>query len=101
MHLPCPHCHRTLQLPDHLAGQTLRCSACQATFLVPADRPSPPPAEPEEPTPPPANSPFSFEEPAAPAGNSAAGGSESHAGARRRMRVAGTFLLYGLGCAAL
>ena len=31
----CPSCGKTFQVPQHLAGKTLRCKACQATFAVP------------------------------------------------------------------
>ena len=33
---PCPHCRNTLQVADHLAGQTAKCSGCQGLVIVPA-----------------------------------------------------------------
>ncbi|MBI3821877.1 MAG: hypothetical protein HY289_04250 [Planctomycetes bacterium] len=32
----CPHCSRSLQLPDDLAGITVRCANCQQTFAMPS-----------------------------------------------------------------
>ena len=31
----CPNCQKRYQLPANLAGKTIRCKACQATFAVP------------------------------------------------------------------
>ena len=31
----CPHCHRTLSIPDSLAGQAVSCPSCNQTFTAP------------------------------------------------------------------
>ena len=37
----CPGCKSLFQLPDDLAGETVRCEACGGTFEVPASEPIP------------------------------------------------------------
>jgi hypothetical protein len=33
--LPCPHCQRTVELPEQEAGKVVRCPECQAAFETP------------------------------------------------------------------
>jgi hypothetical protein len=42
MTIHCPSCSRTLRLPEDLAGKTVRCPACQATFTAEPPRDEPP-----------------------------------------------------------
>src|SRR5207302_10332005 len=37
----CPHCQRSMQVPDNAAGKTVRCPVCQKPFMVPAANPKP------------------------------------------------------------
>ena len=37
----CPHCQRSMQVPDNAAGKTVRCPVCQKPFGVPAATPVP------------------------------------------------------------
>src|ERR1700730_13363722 len=32
----CPHCTKSMQVPDNVAGKTLRCPSCNKPFGVPA-----------------------------------------------------------------
>ena len=32
----CPHCTKSMQVPDNAAGKTVRCPACTKPFAVPA-----------------------------------------------------------------
>jgi HEAT repeat protein len=43
--IPCPHCGRTLSIPDDAAGKNARCTKCKQVFRIP----TPAPPEPEEP----------------------------------------------------
>lgn len=41
----CPHCQKTMQAPDNVAGKRLQCPSCKQPFMVPgAPPPAPPPA---------------------------------------------------------
>ena len=46
MKIPCSSCNQRLEIPEELAGQTIDCPACNATFAVPALE-TPPPAVPQ------------------------------------------------------
>jgi hypothetical protein len=130
MQQKCPHCHRLLQVPEHLIGKKVRCTICNgivdtplsasAPPVGPAPAPPPPPGQQVVPVPPPispqtafaasaappaeppaSDDPFTFENPAAPAGDFAfmTQAQASDRGVRRRMRSAASFLLFGLGFA--
>ena len=46
----CPSCAKVFQVPRTLAGKTIRCKACQATFAVPVAPGAPPaPGKPDAP----------------------------------------------------
>ncbi len=44
----CPHCTKSMQIPDHAAGKHVQCPSCKQTFAVPAL--GPPAASPSPPT---------------------------------------------------
>ena len=46
MKIPCTNCNQHLEIPEELAGQTIECLACKASFAVPALE-VPPPATPQ------------------------------------------------------
>jgi LSD1 subclass zinc finger protein len=48
----CPSCKKVLKSNDPMGGKTVRCPACQTTFVVPKDEPAPAPAAPAAPPPP-------------------------------------------------
>jgi hypothetical protein len=128
MQQKCPHCHRVLQVPEHLIGKKVRCTICNGIVdtalstpaMRPAPAPPPPPPQQVVPVPPPfspqtapaasapppaapspSDDPFNFDDPAAPAGDFAfmTQAQTSDHSVRRRMRSAARFLLYGLGFA--
>ena len=35
MKIPCTHCNQSLDIPEELAGQTIECPVCHASFDVP------------------------------------------------------------------
>jgi predicted Ser/Thr protein kinase len=35
----CPHCTKSMQVPDHAAGKHVACPSCKKTFAVPAQQP--------------------------------------------------------------
>src|SRR5262245_37710648 len=37
----CPHCQKSMQVPDNAAGKTVRCPSCQKPFGVPGAAPQP------------------------------------------------------------
>jgi predicted Ser/Thr protein kinase len=39
----CPHCQRSMQVPDNAAGKTVRCPVCQKPFMVPGGAAAPQP----------------------------------------------------------
>jgi hypothetical protein len=41
MNLICPHCQKTVTLPEELAGQTSKCPECNGPFTVPLSSPAP------------------------------------------------------------
>src|SRR5436190_7209076 len=41
--LRCPHCQKTMQVPDNVAGKRVSCPSCKQPFMVPA-APLPPPS---------------------------------------------------------
>lgn len=47
MRLHCPHCQRTLEVPDSAAGKQVRCPACSKTTRAPESTPGeqPPPSD--------------------------------------------------------
>jgi LSD1 subclass zinc finger protein len=51
LQIPCPSCRRSLNLPEAILGQEVRCPVCQSTFQA-TEQSAPPPAPPE-PAPPP------------------------------------------------
>ena len=38
----CPHCQKSMQVPDNAAGKTVRCPNCQKPFGVPGAAPPQP-----------------------------------------------------------
>src|SRR5262249_46403067 len=54
--LTCPGCKAAFEVPDHLAGKTIRCTACKTQLTVAA----PAPAEAVAAAPPPAKKPFGW-----------------------------------------
>jgi predicted Ser/Thr protein kinase len=38
--IKCPHCQKSMQLPDGVAGKTVRCPTCNKPFVVPAVAPA-------------------------------------------------------------
>ncbi len=49
MNLPCPGCHTVLNIPDHLAGASIRCPSCKRVFSAPKTLAPPAPAPQEFP----------------------------------------------------
>jgi predicted Zn finger-like uncharacterized protein len=45
--IQCPHCQRSLNVPDEAAGKMVRCPACQEAFAVAQPTPTVTPAPPE------------------------------------------------------
>src|SRR5262245_33664764 len=43
--IPCPSCSRQVRVPEELAGRTVRCPSCEATFTAPARAAEETPAE--------------------------------------------------------
>src|SRR6185295_3671433 len=44
----CPHCTKSMQVPDNVAGKTVKCPSCQKPFAVPGVAPSArPPSSPD------------------------------------------------------
>src|SRR4051812_23880970 len=37
--LRCPHCQKSMQVPDNVAGKQVRCPSCTKAFTVPAAAP--------------------------------------------------------------
>src|SRR5262249_30221093 len=37
----CPHCSKTMQVPDNAAGKQVRCPSCKQVFMVGAPAPQP------------------------------------------------------------
>lgn len=47
----CPHCRYSINLPDHLRGQKVRCARCQKVFLAaPISKPMPVASRPDRPS---------------------------------------------------
>jgi hypothetical protein len=52
---PCPFCQAKQSAADHLAGRTLRCGKCSASFVVPATPKAATPSAVKAPAPKPAS----------------------------------------------
>jgi hypothetical protein len=55
----CPHCQKSMQIPDHASGKHVQCPSCKKPFAVPVLQPvgasvaAAPPAAKAAPVPPP------------------------------------------------